>query len=60
MGNPKHSKWFSTPVEKRVRKPVTVTLSEEARKKLARLCEQHEDGTMSAVVEDLILKEPLR
>ena len=51
-GNPKGSPWRSTPRDKRHRKPITLTLSDEARERLDELAP---DGTRSAFVEDLIM-----
>lgn len=56
MPSPKDSKWYATPVALRKRKPVTVTLGDEAREKLHRLVAAHPERTQSAVVEDLILR----
>lgn len=57
-GNPKRSKWFSIPQKKRVRKMISVTLSDDARKRLDKLAKNR--GThKSAVVEALILAAPL-
>lgn len=54
-GNPKGSPWRSTSRAKRHRKGVEIMLSPEARAKLDRLAD---GGHLSAVVENLILKEP--
>lgn len=51
-GNPKGSKWRSTPQAARKRKTVLVTLSDEARARLVALAGM--DDTKSAVVERLI------
>lgn len=50
------SKWWGTPRELRVRKPLTVTITDEAREKLERL--SGEGGSKSAVVERLIIEAP--
>jgi hypothetical protein len=52
MTNPKDSPWHSTPQAARRRKQVGLTLSDEARAKLARLATH---GTQSAIVEGLIM-----
>lgn len=53
MGNPK-SPWYATLQAKRIRKLVTVTLSDDARDRLAELAESR-NKTKSEVVEALIL-----
>lgn len=55
MPNPPDSKWFATPRAARNRKPLSVTLSDEARAKLEALAEAH-GFTLSAAVEALVLK----
>jgi hypothetical protein len=54
-GNPKDSEWYVTLQEKRKRKLVSLTLSDEARAKLEALAEGRK-AKKSEVVEDLILK----
>ncbi len=53
-GNPTDSPWYSTPSAARKRKPVVLTLSDEARERLAKLAAA-QDTSMSALVEHLIL-----
>ncbi len=54
-GNPKTSKWRSTPNEARARKEIKLTLSGKAHEKLKWLTGP--GGSRSAVVEKLIEKE---
>ncbi len=54
MGNPVESEWYSTPREKRKRKGVEVTLSDEARKELNALAK---GSTMSAVIEAWLIRK---
>lgn len=57
-GNPKDSKWRSTPQDARNRKIVAITLSDEARERLKALAKAR--GThMSTVVEALIMEAAL-
>jgi hypothetical protein len=58
-GNPKGSKWRSTPQAARKRKLSGFTLSDEAKERLSKLAEKH-GVSQSAMVEALIMKEPLR
>ncbi len=53
-GNPQDSKWFATPRAARTRKPLAVTLSDEARGFLEHLAALG-GVSLSAVVESLIL-----
>lgn len=55
-GNPKTSKWRSTAQADRKRKPIQVTLSDEARARLELLAPR---GMVSAFVEGLIMAAPL-
>lgn len=52
-GNPKDSPWYATPRADRKRRPVEVTLSDEAREILDELAKEH--GSRSAAVEALVL-----
>jgi hypothetical protein len=52
---PTHRDWSRVRAADRKRKVVQVTLSDEARLRLAELAQEHPDGTQSAVVEDLVL-----
>lgn len=58
-GNPKDSKWRITSQAARTRKLVSLTLSDEARERLAKLAEKHE-MSKSELVETLIMEAPLR
>ena len=58
-GNPKSSEWYSTPKDKRKRKGIEVTLSDEARERLDALADQH-NVSRSVMVEQLIVSAPLR
>lgn len=53
--NVKGTKWYATPRAVRARKPLAITLSDEARAKLERLAA---DTSKSAVVERLVLEAP--
>lgn len=55
-GNPKDSRWFSTPQSARKRKIVAITLSDEARALLEWLAEERHESK-SEIVEGLIVKE---
>lgn len=59
-GNPIDSKWRATPRALRNRKPLSVTLSDEAREKLETLARTAGEGgppvTLSAMVESLIVE----
>jgi hypothetical protein len=54
--NPKDSKWRSTPANKRARKAINLTLSDEARDKLDRLESVY--GSRSAAAEAGIMLLP--
>jgi hypothetical protein len=58
-GNPPDSPWRSTPRDKRRRKPLAITLSAEARKRLSWLAN---GGSLSRTVEALVMRaeEPPR
>lgn len=58
-GNPKDSKWSSTPQHMRKRKLAGFTLSEEAQARLAKLADRH-GLSKSQMVEALIMGSPLR
>jgi DNA-binding TFAR19-related protein (PDSD5 family) len=58
-GNPKKSEWYSTPVAARKRKPMQVTLSDEAQERLEKIVKARK-STKSAVVESLILDASIR
>lgn len=55
--NPKDSEWYATSQERRARKVVSVTLSDEARERLDELCAES-SKPRSVVVEGLILNAP--
>jgi hypothetical protein len=55
-GNPRDSKWFSTPRKKRRRPGIQVTLSAPALKRLAALAKEWKT-TRSKVLERLLLSE---
>jgi hypothetical protein len=57
--NPKESKWYSTPKEDRSRKPIGVTLSDEARDRLDRMAKARK-LSRSQVIEDLIMATHIR
>lgn len=58
-GNPTQSKWRSTAQADRVRKLVSITLSDDARERLAKLAKKH-GLSKSEVIEMLITAAPLR
>lgn len=58
MPNAPESKWFATPRALRNRKPLSVTLSEEAREKLEAMAAKA-GATLSASVEALVLGHPV-
>lgn len=58
-GNPKDSPWYVTPQEARVRKHVSLTLSDEARDRLKRMAKARKTSS-SAVVEELVMGTPIR
>ncbi len=53
-GNPDGSKWRSTPVAKRKRKPMSVNLSDAARAEVERQAVEQHDGNKSQAVEAAI------
>jgi len=57
MGNPVDSEWYSTPRDKRKRKGVEITLSDDARKELNALAK---GSTMSAVIEAWLMRAAAR
>lgn len=57
-GNPKSSEWYSTPRDRRARKGVEVTLSDEARARLDAIAKKRGE-TRSAIVEALIMAAKL-
>ena len=58
-GNPKDSKWRSTPQAARKRKMAAFTLSDEAKARLVKLADKH-GVSQSEMVEALIMASPLR
>ena len=57
--NPKESQWYSTPKAARQRKPIGITLSDEARDRLDRMSKARK-VSRSQVVEDLIMETNIR
>ena len=58
-GNPKDSTWYSTPKEARKRKPIGVTLSDEAHERLEKMAAARK-LSRSQVIEDLIMTTHIR
>lgn len=58
-GNPKQSRWFSTSPADRRRKPIGVTLSEEAHERLEKMSKARR-RSRSGVLEELILSSPIK
>jgi len=57
--NPKESKWYATPKEARNRKPIGITLSDEARDRLDRMAKARKQSR-SAVIEEMIMSTYIR
>ena len=58
-GNPKDSEWFSTPKERRKRKGIEITISDDALERLTKLADDRK-VSRSVLVEALIMATPLR
>jgi len=59
MPNPKESPWYSTPVSARKRKPIGITLSDEAQVRLEKMAKARK-VSRSQVVEALVMAAPIR
>ena len=57
--NPKDSSWYSTPKEARKRKPIGITLSDEAQDRLGRMAKARK-LSRSQVVEHLVMESYIR
>ena len=55
----KGTEWFSTPEERRRRKSIELTLSEEARERLDKMARARK-ASRSAVVDELVMEAPIR
>ncbi len=55
----KETKWYSTPTADRKRKPIGITLSDEARERLEKQAKAR-GVSRSQVVEELVLAAPIR
>ena len=57
--NPKESKWYSTPKAARQRKPIGITLSDEARDRLDRMAKARK-LSRSEIIEEMIMTTHIR
>ena len=55
----KGTEWFSTPEDRRRRKSIELTLSEEARERLDKMARARK-ASRSAVVDELVMEAPIR